>query len=94
MILVTVSGTSIMVLRTANLLQAARGQFAAAAPTSSLGWIVPRSRQNVTTRAVSGYSASSSASMRSFATARETVLFTVPRLTPSTSATSASVMSS
>ena len=41
-----------------------------------------------------GYSASRSASMRSLATARETVLLTVPRLTPSTSATSASVMSS
>src|SRR5258708_29048913 len=40
------------------------------------------------------HSACSSASMRSLATARETVLLTVPRLTPSASATSASVMSS
>jgi hypothetical protein len=36
----------------------------------------------------------SSLSVRSFATARETVLLTVPWLTPRTSATSASVMSS
>ena len=39
-------------------------------------------------------SSPSSASMRSFATARDTVLFTVPRLIPSAAAISGSVMSS
>src|SRR6266481_8570723 len=53
----------------------------------SLGWIVPR-------LAAKRHSARRSESVRSLATARETVLLTVPWLTPSTSATSASVMSS
>src|SRR5215472_11673186 len=107
MILVTVSGTSIIVLRTATSCELAVAWL----PTQvraiegplrreySLGWIVPRWRGNVTRgrrlaqsltgrcaiRTVNeGYSACRSESVRSLATARDTVLFTVPWLTPKT----------